>query len=152
MIWAKGANSINRFHLWVGSKPLAIIELVLAIGILGFGLYLLTPLFEANTSSTIGLTLSTDLSRTILAFLFTAPSFFTLWGFCCNKNKRSLTCRSVGALGIFNAYLFVAILRIVTGGWIPAGWIFLFALSLIAGVIHLRLQYERKVLNNGNTN
>lgn len=149
MIWAKGANTINKFHSWVGHRPYEIIELILAAVILGFGIYLASPLYEATSTTAIGALFESYVGRTILSILYIVPPLFTLAGFCLEKSKRSLACRSWGALGIFNAYLFVSILRVITQGWIPVIWIFLLALSLIAGVIHLRLQYERKVLSDG---
>lgn len=149
MVWAKGANTINKFNGWVGSRPYEIIELILAVVILGFGIYLATPLYQATGTTAIGAVFDSYVGRTVLSILYIVPPLFTLAGYCFNKYKRSLAFRSWGALGIFNAYLFVSILRVITQGWIPVIWTFLLALSLIAGVIHLRLQYERKVLNNG---
>ncbi len=152
MIWAKGANSINRFHAWVGSKPYTIIELILAVVILGFGIYLASPLYQAAPTTTIGAIFDSYVGRAFLSILYIAPPLVTLAGVTLKNQTKSLAYRSWGALGIFNAYLFVSILRIITQGWIPVIWIFLLALSLIAGVIHLRLQYERKVLNDGTSN
>ncbi len=152
MIWVKGANAVNRFHSWVSNRPYMVIELILAVVILGFGIYLASPFYHAAATTTIGALFDSYVGRAVLSFLYIVPPLFTLVGFCVKNYTRSLAFRSWGALGIFNAYLFVSILRIITQGWIPVIWIFLLALSLIAGVIHLRLQYERKVLNDGTSN
>jgi hypothetical protein len=152
MVWDKGANAINKFNDWVGTRPYEIIELILAVGILGFGIHLPTPLYKVvSTTTAIGTVSDSYMGRIVLSILYIVPPLFTLAGLCLKRYKRSLAFRSWAALGIFNAYLFVSILRVITQGWIPVIWIFLLALSLIAGVIHLRLQYERKVLNNGNS-
>jgi ABC-type transport system involved in cytochrome c biogenesis permease subunit len=68
----------------------------------------------------------------VIGSLYALPAILTLFGI-----KRSRI-RQLGTFGMFIAFMFSSLLRLLTFGWFPLLWLYPLALALIAGVVYLQ--------------
>jgi hypothetical protein len=116
---------------FIGSRPEIVIEVILAIVLLVFAVYLGGPWYLSDPSTSIGSAIESDSVRALTAFVYAIPSVSVLAGV---RNKHA---RVYGTFGLFMAYLFSTILRLLTVGVTPMFWLFLLALSLVAAVVYI---------------
>ena len=121
----------TRIRRSIDGNPHLVIECVLALALIIFGLYVASPWYVVTASNALGAIADTQISRSILGGLYLVPALMTLIGF---KRKHL---RKWGAFGMFCAYLFAVLLRLLTVGFFPFIWLFMFALSLIAGTLYI---------------
>ena len=120
--------SITRY---VGGKPELIIEIILAITLGLFALYIGGPWYIGGPTTAIGSTIESEVVRFCTAAFYFIPSAITLLGL------RKPRWRVWGVFGLFLGYLFSTILRVLTFGFTPVFWLFLLALASIAAVLYI---------------
>ena len=120
--------SIVKF---IGVKPELVIEMILAIALGLFALYLGGPWYVGGPTTAIGSTIENEIVRVCTSLFYLTPSIITIAGI------RRPKLRTWGVFGLFLGYLFSTILRLLTFGVTPVFWLFLMALTLIAAVLYV---------------
>lgn len=126
----------------IAGNPIKWIEAVYSIPLLLFAIYLVSPLYHVVTATSISLSFETFSGRVTLCIFYGLPALVTLVGLLTPKWSLSNKLRSYGAFLQALGYLFLTTLRWITIGFFPVLWMFTLALSLIAAVVHLSLQWE----------
>lgn len=124
-------SRLANIKRYVEGRPELIIEIILAITLGLFSLYLGGPWYEGGPTTAIGTTIESEVVRFFTAAFYFIPAATTLLGL------RHDRVRGWGVFGLFLAYLFSTILRVLTFGITPLFWLFLFALALIAAVLYI---------------
>lgn len=118
------------------NRPLHVVLGVVVTTMLLFGLYLVSPFYEAVPTSAIAVVFDTRWVQYIVAAFYVTPGVLYIWGTV--KRSKKLLRRS--ASWAFYVYTFAAVLRIVSVGFFPWIWLFILALGLIAAVIRLSME------------
>lgn len=116
---------------FIEGRPELVIEIILAVVLIIFAIYLGSPWYVAGPTTVIGNSIEADAVRVMTAVIYLVPGITTLAFF---KNDRV---RMYGIFGLFLAYLFTTILRILSIGFTPLMWIFTLALALIAATVYI---------------
>ena len=124
-------SRLSQLARYIGNRPEVVIEIILAIALGLFALYIGGPWYAGGPTSAIGATIEHDSVRLITAVFYGIPALTTLFGV-----KRHKV-RMWGVFGLFLGYLFSVILRLLTFGLAPAFWLFMLALALIAAVLYI---------------
>jgi len=112
--------------------PIYLIAVIIAVGLLIFGIYVIGPWYVGGGATAVGSVFDTEISRFILGLGYITPPVMTFIG--AKKRGRWAT---MGIFGSSAACIFIAVLRIVTIGWIPFVWLFPLVMGLVAGVCYL---------------
>jgi hypothetical protein len=118
---------------FIKGRPELVIEIILAIVLLFFAIYLGGPWYIGGHSTAIGNTIEADSVRVLTAIIYFIPAIITLAG----VGKDSIKLRVYGTFGLFLAYLFSVILRWLTVGFAPFLWLFALGLALVAAVMYI---------------
>lgn len=121
-------------------QPWYVVLILLAIPMLVFGLYFISPWFPLATvdpsSSVLAQLVGTSKEQLLLGAPYILVPCFTLLGISLNKSKWV----RAGAFALFLVYTFASLIRLVALGPLSITWIFILALGLIAGVVRLVLR------------
>lgn len=117
---------------FVEGRSEIVIEIILAAVLVIFAIYLGGPWYFAGPTTVIGQSIEADAVRALTAVLYIIPGVLTL-----ATINRSRRVRMYGVFGLFLAYMFTTILRVLTVGFTPLMWIFTLALALVAGVCYI---------------
>lgn len=124
-------SRLSKLAAYIGARPQVVIELILAVALGLFALYIGGPWYYSAPTTTIGSAIEDDIVRLFTALLYGVPAVLTIGG------VRNQSVRTWGVFGLFMGYLFSAILRLLTFGFVPVFWWFLLALALIAAVLYI---------------
>lgn len=130
--------SPDRLTRLITFRPLSVIETILAVVLVIFGIYLDSPFYESFPTTSIGAVFEADLARLLISLVYLVPPALLLIG----HRKSSDKFRSVGLFGIFLAYFFITILRLATFGWQPLSWLFTLALAIIAAIVFINFKLK----------
>lgn len=116
-------------------SSLSLIEGLLSVALIMWGAYLLSPVYDIETSSgafshAFQYPLSLAISAVVYLIIGALPIVGFLWG------KHRLV--SYGMGGVFMGYLYLALVRLISVGFQPIIWVFYIVLALIAAVCYLR--------------
>jgi hypothetical protein len=115
--------------------PVPAILFILALGLVVFGGYLVSPFYVSTPVIILGL--GSRVFEIAVGLAFLAVGLMRIIG-TIQKNKKWML---AAPFGMMLSYLFLAILRIVTVGFIPLVWIPMLLCALIAGICRLALLY-----------
>lgn len=118
---------------YVEGRPEIVISFILALVLIAFGLYIGGPWYIADSSSVFGSEIHPEVLRVFTAAFYLIPSSVNLFGLIKSKRKW----RAIGSFGMFLAYLFACIIRILTIGFTPAIWLFPLGFALVSGVLYI---------------
>lgn len=116
---------------FIEGRPELIIEIILAVILIIFAVYLGGPWYLAGPTTVIGNTIEAGAVRAFTAVVYIVPGAITLFGLKSDK------ARAYGTFGLFLAYLFTTILRLLTFGPAPLLWLFTLGLALVAAVVYV---------------
>ena len=116
---------------YIEFRPEIVIEVCLAIILIIFAVYLGGPWYVGGPTTAIGSAIEAGTVRILTAAIYIVPGAVTLFGV---KNDKV---RVYGAFGLFLAYLFSTILRVLTVGFTPLLWLFTLGLALVCGVCYI---------------
>lgn len=121
----------------IGDKPLQVIEWILSLAILAFGLYLVSPFYHETPGTALGSMFGHTgvISLGILLIVSAVSNGAALI-------RGSLKWRSRCSFWLFMGYLFLTIVRVLSFGFTPLIWIFVLVGALISAVAHLRIRWE----------
>ena len=128
-----GMSRLTKMLRFIGGRPELIIEIILAVVLLVFALYLGGPWYVGGPTTAIGNAIEADTVRVLTAIIYIIPSSLTLGGVFKQNDKL----RTYATFGLFMAYLFSVILRILTVGFTPLLWLYPFGLALVAAVVYI---------------
>jgi hypothetical protein len=120
---------------WLKDKlpnPMSYIALSMSITLFLYGLYILGPFYVADPDTAIGI-LPQQWVTYLTGAIYIVPSTLTFLGL---GSKRRILLLS-GIFGMFLAYLFSLMLRLLTVGFVPGIWLFHLALVLISMICYL---------------
>lgn len=115
------------------NDPVYTIAVILAIGLLIFGIYVIGPWYVVLPTTAVGATFDTAISRVLLGIVYITPAILTVVG---AKRPRKWQAK-YGTFGVALAYTFIAILRVITQGFIPLIWLFPLICGLVTGICYL---------------
>ena len=124
-------SRLTRMLRYIEFRPEIVIEVTLAIILLIFAIYLGGPWYVGGPTTAIGSAIEADTVRLLTAAIYIVPGAATLLGL---KSDRI---RVYGTFGLFLAYLFSTILRVLTVGFTPLLWLFTLGLALVCGVCYI---------------
>jgi hypothetical protein len=120
-------------------NPVEMAMFIYSLGVFLFALFILSPWYVGSPGGSIWLALHERIAELITGVIFIVVSLpGTMIPFVKKPNREKFAKRS--ALWLFLCFLFLAILRVLIFGWLPATWIPLIILSLTSG--GFRLFYE----------
>lgn len=123
-------------------NPVEMVLFVYSFGLLLFALFLISPFYVANAGSSIWQIVPERAAEMVVGLLFFLVSLPGTIAPFQKKTKRVATTKKA-ALCMFSAFLFLAILRILIYGWLPATWLPLLMISLTSGGLRLYLEVRR---------
>lgn len=124
----------------IAKNPVESILVIISLGLLIYGLYLLSPIYVPNYSSPLS-ALSTRVAEYALGAAWVGASVPCLiFPLTNNKNDTLM----LGSLFLFLSFFFLFFLRVLVIGWFPLTWLPLLTISLIAGVLRLYLKVSRR--------
>lgn len=124
-------SRLSNLPRYIGGKPELIIEVILASVLLIFALYVGGPWYVGGPTTAIGTAIEREVVRFFTAVVYAVPALVTFFGI------KSPKMRGWGVFGMFLAYLFSTILRLLTFGPFPMIWLFIFGLCLISAVLYI---------------
>lgn len=124
-------SRLTRILNYIEGRPEIVIEVILAITLVVFAIYLGGPWYVAGPTTVLGNTIEMQAIRILTAVIYFIPGVITL--FAIKRPKL----RMYGAFGLFMAYLFTTILRVLTVGFTPLMWVFTLALALVMAVCYI---------------
>lgn len=117
------------------SRPLEVIQFLIALSILCIGFYLISPFYVSpNQQSAFGDGMVLRASFAVIFFIVPAVSTFLGLKF---HRFRSKEWRARGCFYMANGIFILTALRIISIGIVPPIWIFYLTEGLIAGVLYL---------------
>lgn len=125
---------IGRIVIW----PIESMQSIIAIALILFGLFLLSPWYVPSPQFIEAASVSTNvlLRDGIFSLLFIAPALTTVLGWFSTKFRTS-EWRARACFGMFVAIMFVTLLRIILIGFTPPIWLFYLGMGLISAVCYL---------------
>lgn len=120
----------------IKTNPIFVIEIIFAIGLMVYGLYILGPLYEVSYSTALGRFFEGPPVRIGMGFLYMVSGVVVLFA----KIKNHTRLRTSGAFLMFMAFFFTFVIRVVTIGLIPLIWMHYLMLALACAVIYLHLR------------
>lgn len=109
------------------------IQVFLAVALLITGVYIAGPWYVGGNLTAIGVLSDSAIGHTVIGTGYTVAGGIGLYG----VTRNSVKGRYWGTMLMFGAFVFMAILRLLTIGLTPIIWVLILALALIAGVLHI---------------
>jgi hypothetical protein len=132
-----------KWLLWATRNPVETATFIISTGLFFFACYLLSPWYSSDVTSPIAVSLSERTQEYAVGvwFLLTA-----LPGLVASvmKGDQKVNMVKLASFLMFVDFTFLAILRLVSIGPIPATWIQLIVIALISGTNWLYLELHRE--------
>lgn len=126
----------------IARKPVEAVTFIIAFSLLAFSLYLVSPWYEPGYDRVIADSPTNRYVEYVVGvafFLISLPG--AIFPFL-NDGARQNALK-FATFSMFIAFLFQAILRIVSVGWTPVHWLSVLVISLICGALRLYLEVKR---------
>lgn len=121
-------------------SPVEGVVWIYSTGLFLYACYVASPFYSTGTGSVV----STGLPRIaayVLALVFALAALPGLIAPLLSDRTRAL---KLTTFGVFLAFMFLTILRIVIVGWIPVTWFPTLLVSLTSGYLHLWLKVRKE--------
>lgn len=129
-------SRISTALVKIYAHPLIVIEVIIAVGLLVSGLYLLGPWYVVNSTTPVGKAIDSTVIRMSISGFYTLSAATSLWG---TLKLRNEDC-SIGLFLMFLSYSFMTILRWLAIGFTPLTWVFSLTLALIVAFLYFRIR------------
>jgi len=126
-------SRLSKTLTWMEAHPEYLIQWFLAIPLLIAGMYIAGPWYVGGSTTALGVLSDSSIGHTVIGTGYFVAGGVGLYGVISNSS----TGRYFGTMAMFGAFIFMALLRILTIGFTPILWVFILALALIAGVLHI---------------
>lgn len=122
----------------IAARPIQAIEVVVALTLLVFGLYIMSPFYVITTTAAIAESFGQEQAlRSAVGFIFyiipSSPTVLSLFFPRFDTPKW----HAKANLGMFIGVMFLTLLRLLTVGLFPFTWLFSLGLGLVAAVCYL---------------
>jgi len=124
-------SRLSRIMGYIENQPLLVIEIILALCLGVFAIYLGGPWYVGGPTTAIGTAIEAQTVRIFTAIIYFVPCMTFLLG------RRNDKVKQWALFGMFLAYTFSAILRLLTFGITPLIWVFIMSLALICGILYI---------------
>lgn len=117
-------------------RPLVVVEVIVAVGLLVSGLYAVGPWYVTNATTPIGQAIDSTIVRMMIGSFYTISAGTSLWG----ALRRTGEDKTTGLFLMFLSYSFMTILRWLAIGFTPLTWVFSLTLALIVAFLYFRIR------------
>lgn len=133
---------LNDLLKLIGTRPTIAIKFVLAVIIVAYGFFVMSPFYDLGVSSSaLAQFFSTTTFRVFSGLFWMLPGIISLIEIFTHKSNIAVTTK-VGAFGMFMAFLYYVMLRFVTATFVPWTWLFPLACSLISAILVLTARWN----------
>lgn len=129
-------SRISAALVKIYSHPLIVIEVIIAVGLLVSGLYVMGPWYQVSATTPVGRTIDSAAIRMGIAGFYVLSAGTSLWGTIGLRHEDS----SLGLFLMCMSYSFMTLLRWLAIGLIPLTWVFSITLALITAFLYFRIR------------
>ena len=128
-------SRISTALVKIYSHPLVVIEVIIAVGLLTSGLYVMGPWYQINATTPLGQTIDSTVIRMTIAGFYVLSAATSLWGAALRREDTS-----IGLFLMCMSYSFMTMLRWLAVGFIPLTWVFSLTLAFITAFLYFRIR------------